>query len=136
MPVQFATKVIAGGTAIALLASCTGQSLAPTLAPTVSLPAKLDRQGACHCLYVSVPYSAAFPQGAVGVYASGARGDAKPLQYIAGSNTRFHTPSDVAVNSKGEIFVVNYGGKAVTVYAAGATGNVAPTTSITGAASL
>ena len=68
----------------------------------------------------------------VNVYAEGATGDATPIQDISGSNTGLNSPSDVAVDASGNIYVANWGNNSVTVYAAGATGNVAPIQDISG----
>jgi 6-phosphogluconolactonase (cycloisomerase 2 family) len=82
----------------------------------------------CPCLYVVNDASV----GALTVYASGANGDAKPLQNIAGSDTGLRTPEGVAVDGNGNMYVANRGTNTITVYAAGSTGNVAPIQTISG----
>jgi 6-phosphogluconolactonase (cycloisomerase 2 family) len=85
------------------------------------------RTKSCPCLY------AANQKGnSVTVYASGATGNAKPLQDISGSNTELAMPFGVAVDGSGNIYVTNNGEDTIEVYAAGATGNVAPIRSIIG----
>jgi hypothetical protein len=85
----------------------------------------------CPCLYV------ANVNNSVTVYADGAKGNAKPIQTITGSKTGLSSPSDVAVDSSGNIYVSNYEGGgsdvgSVTVYTAGANGNVSPIETISG----
>lgn len=131
-----ARYIVATGTAIVLLTSCAAESSTPAapLAGTNRVAAaKLVKR--CPCLYVTIPYSAKFPSGAVAVYRSGATGHARPLQYIAGGKTGLSTPSDIAVDSDGNMYVANFHGinsDRVTVYASGATGNVAPIRTIAG----
>ena len=85
----------------------------------------------CPCLYVPN-----WPGNSVTVYAAGATGNAKPIQYIHGSRTALSDPSDIAVDAAGNMYVANIGGNpslsSVTIYAAGATGNVAPRQIIAG----
>lgn len=112
----------------ALLTGCGGVSSTPTaLLQQNDLHSSKHASGPCPCLYV------ANNQGqSVTVYASGATGNAKPIQTIAGNNTALGSPEDVAVDAGGTIYVANAGGNSVTVYAAGASGNVAPIRAITG----
>jgi hypothetical protein len=59
-----------------------------------------------------------------------------PIQDISGSNTGLAAPTGIAVDSTGNIYVVDpdQGSPSVRVFAAGATGNVAPVRTITGSA--
>jgi hypothetical protein len=72
------------------------------------------------------------------VFSAGANGDVKPAQNIGGRKTLLWLPTDVALDRKHTIFVINQaqgGGSGimgVTVFAADATGNVRPTRKITG----
>jgi sugar lactone lactonase YvrE len=64
------------------------------------------------------------------VYAAGADGDVAPAQIISGSNTGLSSPSGVAVDASGNIYVSNWEANTVTVYTPGANGNVAPIATI------
>ncbi|MBV8068212.1 MAG: NHL repeat-containing protein [Candidatus Eremiobacteraeota bacterium] len=72
------------------------------------------------------------------VFAPRASGDVAPIRVIAGSATKLETPSGVAVDPRGPIFVSDHGGSssagAIRVYAKGANGNSAPLYSIAGSA--
>ncbi len=84
-------------------------------------------------LYVTSGFGG--PVNSITVYASGAKGDATPVQDITGSNTDFGLPDDLAVDSSGNIFVTDSEstlGPAVLEYASGANGDVAPSSSIVG----
>lgn len=67
----------------------------------------------------------------VTVYAA-TTGRLAPSQRIYGSNTKLKTPMGIAVDSSGNVYVANSGGRSVTVYAASATGNAAPIAIISG----
>jgi sugar lactone lactonase YvrE len=86
----------------------------------------------CPCLYAANSQS-----NSVTVYASGATGNAKPIQDISGSKTGLGAPFDVAVDGSRSTYVTNAQDDekdtdVITVYAAGATGNVAPIRDIIG----
>ena len=72
----------------------------------------------------------------VTVYPISAKGNVAPLQFITGRNTGLTYPTDIAVDSFGNIYVADGGGSknsgSVLVYAAGATGNAAPIQETTG----
>jgi hypothetical protein len=73
----------------------------------------------------------------VTVYAAGANGDVAPIRTIAGSNTGLVSPSRIALDTSGKLYVTNLATfpikhDSVTVYAAGANGNVAPIQTIAG----
>ncbi len=72
------------------------------------------------------------------VFGPRTNGDVAPIRVIAGSATKMETPSGVAVDPHGAIFVPDHGGSgnagAVRVYAKDANGNVAPLYSIAGSA--
>ena len=55
-----------------------------------------------------------------------------PIAAIDGSGTNLLMPEGIAVDSGGEIYVVDYGARSVVVYAAGSNGNVAPIATISG----
>jgi hypothetical protein len=72
------------------------------------------------------------------LFGPSANGDVAPIRIIAGSATKLETPSGVAVDRRGAIFVCDHGGSstagAIRVFAKGADGNAAPLYSIAGSA--
>jgi hypothetical protein len=74
----------------------------------------------------------------ISVFAPDAEGPASPVTTIRGSKTGLESPTGIAVDSKGKIYVVNGGTDSyedagrINVYAAGSSGNVAPDAVITG----
>ena len=125
-------RALAAVSAIALFAGCGGAS--PSAAPPAAPQNRSPRQvptGECPCLYVADSDS-----NAVTVYATGATGNAKPIQNIHGASTGLDNPRGVAVDSDGKMYVVNDSSNtsldSITVYAAGATGNAAPVQTILG----
>jgi sugar lactone lactonase YvrE len=89
------------------------------------------RTSSCPCLYAANKGGSS-----VTVYASGATGNATPVQDISGSKTGLLLPFAVAVDGSGNTYVTNTQDGETTdvieVYAAGATGNVAPIRDIIG----
>jgi glucose/arabinose dehydrogenase len=82
-------------------------------------------------LYVTTNYLCpSCKNPAVNVYAAGASGDEAPVRRIVGAKTQLMDPSDVALDSQGNIYVANY--DSVTVYAPSANGDVAPLRTIAG----
>jgi hypothetical protein len=79
----------------------------------------------------------AYPGGQVAVFGSGQQGNVAPVRRIAGTNAGFHSPTGVALDGSGKLYVADsglgyhYTGD-VHVFAAGATGNVSPIASIAG----
>jgi hypothetical protein len=71
-----------------------------------------------------------FGRNAITVYAPGADGDAFPIRTITGDETKLAGPQGVAVDTDGNLYVVNDGNQSVTVYPRGADGDVAPTRTI------
>jgi hypothetical protein len=71
------------------------------------------------------------------VFDANASGAAKPATTIGGAATTILSPSAIAFDSRGDLFVANEGrqgvGASITVYAPEARGNVAPARTITGA---
>jgi 6-phosphogluconolactonase (cycloisomerase 2 family) len=65
------------------------------------------------------------------VFSSGSNGDVAPIATISGSKTGLNSPSDVALDTKSNIYVTN-DTPSVTVYSASSSGNVAPTATISG----
>ena len=97
----------------------------------VALGIALDAAGR---LYVTNNQNTGFSSyNAIMVYAAGAMGNAAPMDSIVGDKTGLSTPTAIALDAAGLIYVANYWNSTVTVYAAGASGNVAPTDSIGGA---
>ena len=82
-------------------------------------------------VYVTNHASVVIKYDSVTVYAAGANGNVAPIQTIAGSNTGLHTPSDVALDASGNIYVTD--DYSVNIYGAGANGNVEPIRTINGA---
>jgi len=73
----------------------------------------------------------------VAVYAAGSNGNVAPIAAITGNNTGLISPSGIAVDSSGKIYVADVGPNgngpgSVFVYAAGSNGNVAPIAAISG----
>jgi hypothetical protein len=119
-------------TAAALLGGCGVSSFAPTqvnLYPGEMPPAKQHtRVASCPpCLYVA-------NQGPPGVmvFPVGATGNLAPLEHITGTQTDLETPTGVAIDEKGNIYVSDLAANAILEFAAGATGNVKPKATITG----
>ena len=75
------------------------------------------------------------PSNSITVYAAGASGNATPVATIAGGNTGLNTPTGIALDGAGNIYVANelgFSSNSITVYAAGASGNATPTATISG----
>ena len=66
------------------------------------------------------------------VYPAGSNGNVAPSSTIGDSNTYLYTPSGIALDASGNIYVANAFDNAVTVYPAGSNANVAPTSTIGG----
>jgi 6-phosphogluconolactonase (cycloisomerase 2 family) len=129
-----ATYTASPAIAILLLSSCAGSATPSTaVGSQQNVSQTIDRRtSSCPCLYAVNKAG-----NSVIVYASGATGDAKPIQDISGSKTGLGGPFGVAVDGSDNIYVTNIqdGGATdvITVYSAGATGNVAPIRDIIGA---
>lgn len=89
-------------------------------------------------IYAANNYGGSDCEGSVTIYAPGYKGNVKPTAEIEGLRTKLCRPYGVALDSDGNIYVVNqgpFGGSeegSITVYAAGSNGNVAPTQRIMG----
>ena len=116
-------------TAIALLTSCAGGSSTPTtpLASQQNQSHTGKHATSCPCLYVTN-----WLGDSVTLYAAGATGAAKPIQYIHGPRTGLSDPAGIAVDSSGNMYVANVASSSVTEYAAGANGNARPIRTIGG----
>ena len=113
--------------AVLLFTSCAGGSPTLTMQQGQSQVGKQGRSP-CPCLYAT-------NNGSVTVYARRAqRGDVTPIQDISGASTGLTNPVYIAVDSSGNMYVLNHTEQAdsVEVFAAGATGNVAPIATISG----
>ena len=74
----------------------------------------------------------------VTAYASGSNGNVLPIASISARDNMLEEPWSVALDSKANIYVANYGGGAnsigtITVYAAGSDGDATPIATIAGA---
>jgi len=69
-------------------------------------------------------------------FAPDASGSAKPVSSISGASTSIVSPSAIATDARGDLFVANEGsqgaGASITIYASGARGNVSPARTIAG----
>jgi hypothetical protein len=134
MRISDATYVVSPTIAILLLSNCSGAGMPATAIGSQQNVAQTihRRTSSCPCLYAANQAG-----NSVTVYASGATGNAKPIQDISGSNTGLGIPFDVAVDGSGNTYATNIqdgeNTDVITVYAAGATGNVAPIRDIIGA---
>ena len=96
-------------------------------------PEGIAVDGGGRFLYVTnVLNSLTVSVNAIMVFAAGATGNAAPSDSIAGDKTGLSSPTAIALDAAGRIYVAN-GNGTVTVYPAGASGNVAPLDSIGGA---
>jgi streptogramin lyase len=68
-----------------------------------------------------------YPNAEVMEFGPKANGNDSPRRVISGPNTHLNAPVGIALDRRtGEIYVANYGGRAVLVFAADANGDVAP----------
>ncbi len=80
-----------------------------------------------------------YPGGHIAIFAAGANGNVAPARVIAGTSANFHSPTGIAVDGLGNIYVADsglgysYSGD-VAVFASGASGDVAPSAVIAGSA--
>jgi hypothetical protein len=128
MRISDARYVVVPTVAILLLSNCSGTATPATAVGSQPSLSRTVQRGtsSCPCLY-------AVNQGgnSVTVYASGATGNATPIQDISGSKTQLLAPFGVAVDGSGNTYVTNMD-DVITVYAPNATGNEAPTRTIIG----
>lgn len=68
----------------------------------------------------------------IDVFAAGANGNVAPIRTISGPLTGLDLPTDVKVDSAGDLYASNIGGSSITEYGPGASGNVAPIRTISG----
>ena len=66
------------------------------------------------------------------VYPAGSNGNSAPTATISGTNTGLSHPYGVALDSSGNIYVVDHGAASVFVYSAGSSGDAAPIATISG----
>jgi sugar lactone lactonase YvrE len=82
--------------------------------------------------YVTNQASGGTGTDAILIFASGATGDTAPTRTISGSNTGLSTPTGIALDASGNIYVANSGNATISEFANTATGNVAPLKTIAG----
>jgi hypothetical protein len=134
MRVSDARYMVCSTIAILLLTNCGGSTTPATAIGSQQNVPQATRHltSACPCLYAVNQTG-----NSVTVYASGATGNAKPIQEISGSKTGLGGPYGVAVDGSGNTYASNTQDGAttdvITVYAAGANGNVDPIRDIVGA---
>ncbi|MBV9270224.1 MAG: hypothetical protein JO165_03965 [Candidatus Eremiobacteraeota bacterium] len=88
----------------------------------VGYPNNVTHDAQCN-VYVSISNSTT---NAIYVFANGANGNAAPIATISGNKTLLNGPTQMAVNSSGELFVGNTGGFNILGFPHGSNGNVAP----------
>ncbi len=108
--------------------------------------------GGCHGSTLLIPCNQAYPDS-IAIYRAGSHGNTEPSAVIVGPDTQLATPSAIAVDHSGNIYVANQGlqkcthydepgggyvicgpvGASVTVYAPGSSGDVMPIATISGA---
>lgn len=99
----------------------------------LQVPEGVALDAAGRLLYVTNTLNTAFSSyNAIMVYAVGATGNAAPVDSIVGDKTGLSTPSAIALDASGRVYIANYWNSTITVYAPGASGNVAPADSIGG----
>jgi hypothetical protein len=115
----------------ALLAACGGPNSSLSSVTSQARRAQSQTLYVTNDRYDNSNYGSYSGVNSVTVYAA-TTGRLTPSQRIYGSNTKLKTPMGIAVDSSGNIYVANSGGRSVTVYAAGATGNAAAIQTISG----
>jgi hypothetical protein len=87
----------------------------------------LDSKGR---IYAANAEGGTFKQGSLTIYPPLATGDIRPIATIGGANTGLNDPVGVALDPRGNIYVVNQAGLTglgtVTIYPAGSNGDAAP----------
>jgi sugar lactone lactonase YvrE len=93
----------------------------------------VNSQGKIYVVNGGDLYSAAGPRR-VDIYAAGANGNVAPIAAIKGPHTRLETPTAVAVDPSGRIYVVDDVGDnpRVMIYPAGSNGDIPPVAIISG----
>ncbi|MGA9271875.1 MAG: NHL repeat-containing protein [Candidatus Cybelea sp.] len=115
-----------------ILSACGGSTNPAASASNGAMSFADKPQYTCPCLYVANRGTFQGAHSTVTVYPASARGRARPMAIISGSNTGLNVPWGVALDSSGNIYVTNASGNSVTEYAAGANGNVSPLATISG----
>jgi hypothetical protein len=94
--------------------------------------------GAGNVYVGDIANTATYPGGHIAIFGSGQQGNVAPARSIAGANAGFHSPTGVALDGSGKVYVADsglgyhYSGD-VRVFASGANGNVSPIATIAGA---
>jgi DNA-binding beta-propeller fold protein YncE len=128
MRISPSNHVVAATIATLFLTSCGGSTTTASMPSTGQQDLAVKRNtSSCPCLYVTNWFGQS-----VSAYPVGAKGNVKPLLYIAGAATKIDLPYDVALDASGNIYVTNFNDNSITVYGAGANGDVTPTATIIG----
>ncbi|MGD0672706.1 MAG: NHL repeat-containing protein [Candidatus Binatus sp.] len=80
-------------------------------------------------IYVANEFGAAGDNGSITIYSAGSYATGAPIATIAGDNTGLSNPFGIALDSAGNIFVLN-SSNAITVYPPGSAGDATPKTTI------
>ncbi len=73
-----------------------------------------------------------YGNNAITEYKAGAKRNVKPIDTISGGNTELDSPTGMAFDSSGRLYVANTSGDAVVAFAKGASGNATPVVTISG----
>jgi hypothetical protein len=125
-------QILSFATAAALLSGCGGSGSPPPQG--VAMPLRRFA-AAAQTGYVYVANESGYGRGGSGsvlVFSESSGGNVSPVNVIAGSQTQLTQVNGIAVNSAGEIYVVDTDTDQIVGFAPGTSGNVAPNVVIAG----